>query len=114
MKSPETGTAQLAETKQLRWMRAVSLLEGITLVLLIFVAVPLKHLAGYSIATATMGPIHGMAFLLYIWMLAQTASSCEWPRSEVIQLFICACVPFGAFVNERSLKRKEASLALAS
>lgn len=102
------------ERKQLRWMRAVSLLEGVTLVLLVFVAVPLKHLAGYGEGTATMGPIHGMAFLLYIWALAQTSTSLDWSKREVIRLFLFACIPFGAFVNERTLRRKEASLALSS
>lgn len=102
------------DRKQLRWMRAVSLLEGITLVLLIFVAVPLKHLAGYGTGTATMGPIHGMAFLLYVWALAQTAASLDWSKNEVIRFFLFACIPFGAFVNERTLKRKEASLALST
>lgn len=111
MMSPDSARSRHAECRQLRWMRGVSLLEGVTLVILVFVAVPLKHLAGYSVATATMGPIHGMAFLLYVWMLSQTATFFQWPKNEVLRLALFAFIPFGAFANERWLKRKEAELA---
>jgi integral membrane protein len=75
-----TSQNQAEMRKQLAWMRVVSLLEGSTLVLLVLVSVPLKHLAGFPIATAVMGPIHGMAFVLYTWMLLQTVSGGGWLR----------------------------------
>jgi integral membrane protein len=99
------------ERKRLSLMRAVSLLEGSTLVLLVLVAVPLKHLAGFPIATAIMGPMHGMAFLLYVWMLIRMVSADDWPRSETIRMLVAAFIPFGAFVNERILARRQAALA---
>ena len=86
-------TSDFTQSGQLRWLRLVSLLEGVTLVILVFVAVPLKHLAGYGFATATMGPIHGMAFLLYSWTLAQSAALLGWPKGTVLRLFIFACFP---------------------
>jgi integral membrane protein len=98
------------EHRQLRRMRAASLLEGSTLLLLVVVAVPLKHLAGMTAATAVMGPIHGLAFLVYIWMLIQTVSGGGWSRSETIRLAIAAFIPFGAFVNERALARRQKAL----
>jgi integral membrane protein len=98
------------ERTQLRWMRAVSLLEGSTLLLLLLVAVPLKHLAGMPAATHIMGPIHGLAFLAYLWMLIQTVSGGGWSRSETTRLVVAALIPFGAFVNERALARRQAML----
>ncbi|MGL4289321.1 MAG: DUF3817 domain-containing protein [Phreatobacter sp.] len=103
--------ARAAERDQLRCMRLVSLLEGTTLIALVFVAVPLKRLAGYSLATSIMGPVHGFAFVLYVWMLVQTVTGGHWPRREVIRLLVIAFIPFGAFWNERDLKRKQAALA---
>lgn len=100
------------ERKQLRWMRTASLLEGSTLVLLVLLAVPLKHLAGFPMATAIMGPIHGMAFLLHVWMLIQTVSGGGWSRSETTRMMMAAFIPFGAFVNERALARRQAALAM--
>jgi integral membrane protein len=101
----------IEELAQLRWMRAVSVLEGTTLLLLLGVAVPLKHLAGFPIATSIMGPVHGIAFVLYIWMLIQTVSGGGWTRAETLRMVFAAFIPFSAFVNERALARRQASLA---
>ena len=102
---------EIDELNQLRRLRLVSLFEGTTLLLLTTVAVPLKHLAGLNVATSVMGPVHGVAFLLYIWMLIQTVSSGGWTRSESVWTLFAAFIPFGAFVNERRLARRQASLA---
>ncbi len=49
------------ELSQLRRLELASLVEATTLVLLVGVAVPLKHFAGQPTAVAVMGPIHGLA-----------------------------------------------------
>jgi integral membrane protein len=96
---------------QLRRMRAVSLIEGSTLLLLVLVAVPLKHVAGFATATQIMGPIHGLAFLTYGWMLIRNVAGGGWSRADIARLAIAALIPFGAFVNERALARRQAMLA---
>ena len=96
---------------QLRRMRAVSLIEGSTLLLLVLVAVPLKHVAGLPIATRIMGPIHGLAFLTYGWMLIRNVAAGGWSRADIAWLSIAALIPFGAFINERALARRQAMLA---
>jgi integral membrane protein len=102
-----------AELMQLRRMRLVSLIEGSTLLLLLLVAVPLKHVMGLVLATRIMGPVHGLAFLAYMWMLIQTVSGGGWSRSQTLRLVIAALIPCGAFVNERALARRQAMLAAA-
>ena len=100
-----------SDLNQLRRMRLVSVLEGMTLVILIFVAVPLRHLGGYRVATMVMGPIHGVAFLLYVWMLIQTISGGSVTKDDSLRLIAYAFVPFGAFFNERILRKALATLA---
>lgn len=99
------------ERTSLRRMRLVSILEGTTLLVLLFVAVPLRHLGGVRAATSIVGPIHGVAFLLYMWALIEASTAGAWPRREVLLLAARAFVPFGGFLNERSLRRREAALA---
>jgi integral membrane protein len=101
------------ELGQLRRMRLASIAEGCTLLVLVFVAVPLKHLGGHPIATAIMGPVHGLAFLLYIWTLIQTVSGADFSRPEVVRMVLAAFIPFGGFVNARALRRRQALLASA-
>jgi len=99
------------QLSQLKWMRAISLIEGSTLLLLVLVAVPLKHFAGFAVATRIMGPIHGLAFLAYIWLLIQLVAGGGWSRPEIARLAIAAFIPFGGFVNARVLARREMLLA---
>ena len=77
--NPQQRAEALAE---LRWMRAVSLIEGSTLLLLVLVAVPLKHVADLPVATRIMGPIHGLAFLSYGWMLVRTVAGAAGTRPD--------------------------------
>ena len=90
-------------------LRIVALIEGATLLALLGIAVPLKHLAGYSTAVTVIGPIHGVAFLLYFWMVFNVASSDGWTRGEIARLVVTAFVPFGALLNAGFLNRKSAS-----
>ena len=97
------------ELAQLRRMRVACLLEGVTLVLLLLVAVPLRHLGGYRVATMIFGPIHGMAFLFYSWTLTQTVAAGAIPGREAARMFFAACIPFGSLFYVRALRRLEAA-----
>jgi integral membrane protein len=108
-----TNSERIEAVSQIRRMRLASLLEATTLVILVFVAVPLKHVFGLSQATAIIGPIHGLAFVFYLWMLIQTVSGGgEWPKSTVARMIICAFIPLAGFVNERLLWRREQQLSI--
>ena len=108
----EVPAAIETELRQIRRLGLVSRIEGTTLLILVFVAVPLKHLAGSGAASAIMGPVHGMAFLAYLWTLVETVSGGGWSRSEVIRLAVVSLLPFGGFTNGRFLERKAASLRM--
>ncbi len=90
----------------LRSLRIVALIEGATLLALVGIAVPLKHLAGYPIAVTVFGPVHGATFLLYLWMAFNVASSEGWSRGEIARLVVPALVPFGALLTVYLLNRK--------
>ncbi len=94
------------ELAQLRRLELASCGEAITLVLLVCVAVPLKHLLAYPIGVRVMGPIHGMMFLAYVWIALQTVAGGGWRAAETARLFVGAFVPFGGFFNLPFLARK--------
>lgn len=82
----------------IRRLELASLIEGSTLSLLVFLAVPLKHWGGYSALSAWLGPIHGGAFLFYLWRLATVAAEEGWPASRALRWAAAAVVPLGTFV----------------
>ena len=99
------------ETAQLRRLELASLIEATTLVLLICVAVPLKHLAGLPVAVAVMGPVHGLAFLAFGWLAIQTVAGGGWRRPETARLLLLAAIPFGGYFNLSLIRRKRIDLA---
>ncbi|MDH0867654.1 DUF3817 domain-containing protein [Mitsuaria sp. GD03876] len=86
-------------------LRLLCLLEAFTLLALVLVAVPLKHLAGLPLAVSVMGPIHGMAFLAFCWRLAQAAAAREVEASTAWRLLLAAVVPFGGIYSWVTLGR---------
>ena len=101
------------ERLQLRRLEAASLVEATTLVLLVGVAVPLRHLAGKPLAVTVMGPVHGLAFAAYIWTVLQTTAGGGWERREWLRLLATAFVPLAGYANLPLIRRKAAALALA-
>lgn len=90
-------------------LRAAGLLEGMTLLLLTLVAVPLKHLAGWPDGVRVAGPVHGFAFLLYLYSLAVAAGYDAWSRREVARAALVCLLPFGTFLNDPWLRRRIAA-----
>lgn len=98
------------ELAQLRRMRLASLFEGTTLVILVCIAMPLKYMAGYPLATQIVGSVHGFAFLVYIWVVINTVTGGGWRVAEVLRLLVSALIPFGAFFNVGFLRRKATAM----
>lgn len=87
-------------------LRVVSGLEGASLLLLLFVAVPLKRLAGVPGPVRVLGSLHGLLFLLFTLHLLQVGLERRWARRRLAHLLLLSCVPFGALRIERWLKRE--------
>jgi integral membrane protein len=95
----------VVEIIQLRQLEIASFAEATTLILLMLIAVPLKHFAGWNLGVKVMGPVHGLAFLAYIWFVVQTVT-----RREIARLMVVAFIPFGGFYNLRFLSKKVTTL----
>ena len=104
-----TPTA-LDELKRLRRLGAVSLAETTTLLLLVGVAVPLKHLAGMPQGVRVMGPVHGLVFLSCLWCVIETAAAGDWRPADVTRLVVGALVPFGGLASAALARRRLAAL----
>jgi len=87
-------------------LRLMALAEAATLLLLVFVAVPLKHLADMPLATRIMGPVHGAAFVAFLWFVTRAWSEGRVDGAGALRLFVGATIPFGGIVNERWLRRR--------
>lgn len=98
----------------LRSLRRVGWLEGGSFLLLLFVAMPLKYLAGLPLAVRVVGMAHGLLFLWYLLVLAQAASARRWQWRRTALGFLASIVPFGVFALDRSLRAEEERIGAAA
>lgn len=101
---------QREELAQLRRLEIISMIEATTLLVLVGIAVPLKHLGEWRLGVQLMGPVHGIAFIAYVWATLQTVSGGRWRPIEVARMIAVAFVPLGGFLNRPFLARKAAEL----
>lgn len=87
-------------------LRLAGLLEGTTLLLLVIVAVPLKHFGGLPQAVSVLGPIHGLVFLLYGAFVVENISGGGWTVRDGARLGLAALIPFGTFLNDGWIERR--------
>lgn len=100
-----SGKTDASPPAPLRPLDRASLFEGLTLIVLLFAAVPLKHLAGVPTATAIMGPLHGLAFLFYAWCLFEAASAGLLSRRQILVMGLAAFLPGGFLAARAQLRR---------
>lgn len=87
--------------------RLVSLLEGVSFLVLLGIAMPLKYAAGIPEAVRYVGWAHGLLFVLFLLALFEASSAHRWSLPRIAGAFVAAVVPFGAFVLERKLRAEE-------
>lgn len=85
------------------FLRKVALLEGISFLILLGVAMPLKYVWGLPIAVKVAGWIHGVLFIIFSVALAQTVRAARWPWSRTALVFVAALLPFGPFLVDRRM-----------
>jgi integral membrane protein len=95
----------------LRRLRLIALLEGASFLVLLFVAMPLKYLAGVPLAVRIAGSIHGILFIVFVLVLIQVSITRSWPFRRSLIAFVSSIVPFGTFVFDRSLRHEIAGIA---
>lgn len=94
--------------KLLRWL---GLIEGISFLLLLFVAMPLKYLYQAPEAVRVVGMVHGFLFVALVGVLVHVSVERSWSVIKGAQIFGAAIVPFGFVFIDRLLKREMASLS---
>jgi integral membrane protein len=88
-------------------LRIIGFLEGISLLVLIFIAVPMKYYYGNPSFTKTIGPIHGALFLLFLFNTLSVGVEQNWKFKTTTWKVILACfIPFGTFYIDKKILSK--------
>jgi integral membrane protein len=96
--------------KLFSWFRKTALAEGISFLLLLGVAMPLKYAAGLPIAVLIAGSIHGALFLAFIALLYMVKDQHNKSFGWAFKAFLSSIIPFGTFVMDKEWKKEEMAI----
>jgi len=88
----------------LKRFRLIAFMEGISYLLLIFIAMPVKYILEEPILVKYVGMAHGVLFILFMYLLVVTALENKWKLAFISMAFIASLLPFGTFYLEKKLK----------
>lgn len=83
----------------------IALLDGVALLLLFFVGVPLKYLADFPLLVKILGPTHGTLFILLVVLLVINLAKKIISIGLAALLFFGALLPGGAFFADYKLRQ---------
>ena len=86
-------------------LRLTALAEGLSYIILLGIAMPLKYAFGWPAAVRIFGTIHGALFILFVLTLAHAQHEKKWGTGFSILIFISSLIPLGAFWMDSRLKR---------
>jgi integral membrane protein len=79
-------------------LRLLGLAEGISLLILIGIGVPMKYVGHDPALVRAMGPVHGLLFLLYVLNTLRVGVEYGWRFQQTTWKVLLACIiPFGTF-----------------
>ncbi|MGB0973358.1 MAG: DUF3817 domain-containing protein [Flavobacteriaceae bacterium] len=87
--------------------RGISLLEGLSLLILLFIAMPIKYVLGNPEYVKHVGMAHGLLFVAYVLFAIMAKFELEWKTKTLLIVFIASVIPFGTFyVDKKYLSGK--------
>lgn len=95
----------------IRNFRIITFTEGVSYLVLLFIAMPIKYFGGNPIPVKIVGMTHGVLFILFVVLLWIAAIEHKWSWKYNFIAFLASLIPFGTFFLDSDLKKKELSLA---
>jgi len=88
-------------------LRIIGLWEGISFLVLLGIAMPLKYFAGWPDAVRVVGMAHGILFMLYVVAAVQAALEYDWPFKRTALILAASVLPAGPFVVDAKILKQQ-------
>lgn len=89
-------------------LRVIGIIEGISFLALLFVAMPLKYFADIPEGVTIIGAAHGLLFALYLLAVIHVWIEKSWSPLKAAGAAVAAILPFGPFVLDHKVLKHEA------
>ncbi len=96
---------------RIKYLRLTGITEGISFLVLLLIAMPLKYYFGWPYAVKVVGWLHGILFIAYIAAVFLAIKAMQWNWFSVLVALAASLIPIGTFVLDRSLKKRQIELS---
>lgn len=93
-----------SSARRIDHLRIAGKVEGVSYLVLLGVAMPLKHFAGLPLAVKIAGWAHGVLFVVFVLVLLLAMLRARLSFKHAGSAFIASLLPFGPFVIDRRLE----------
>ena len=94
-------------------LRVIGFLEGLSYLMLLGIAMPLKYFFDFPQAVRVIGMAHGILFIMLIIMSLYAKLVYRWPMTKMLWIWLASVLPFGPFVADYKLLRESSTTAVA-
>ncbi len=85
--------------------RIIAFLEGLSYILLLFVAVPIKYNMGDATYVQMLGMPHGLLFMSYVFLAIYLKPQFDWRTKTFLLVLVASVIPFGTFYVDKKVLR---------
>jgi len=88
-------------------LRILGFLEGVSLLALVFIAVPMKYYFGNPSLSKALGPIHGAIFLVFLLNTFSMGIEQNWKFKTITwKVLLASFIPFGTFYIDKKILKE--------
>lgn len=88
-------------------LRIIAFLEGISFILLLFIATPMKYYMDSPVGTKILGPIHGALFIIFILNTLSVSVEENWKFTNTTwKVLLASILPFGTFYIDHTILKE--------
>lgn len=85
----------------IKTFKVIAFWEGISLIILLFFAMPLKYIWDLPMAVSVVGMAHGILFLAYVVLAFILNSELNWSLKTLAGVLVASLIPFGTLYMEK-------------
>ncbi|MEJ6980147.1 DUF3817 domain-containing protein [Pedobacter sp. P351] len=100
------------KSKVIRDLRIIGIAEGISFLVLLLIAMPIKYILGNPLPVKYTGWAHGVLFIAYVFAVLRAAWSLRWNLKRTALFLAASLVPLATFILDKNLKKEQEELDL--
>ena len=87
--------------------RVIAFLEGVSYILLLFIATPIKYFGDDPQYVKLLGMPHGLLFISYVVLAIMLKNELKWDTKQFGIVLLASIIPFGTFYVERTYLKSQ-------